>query len=397
VRHPERAGARSETVRRSNLATILRRLHIAGAATRSDLGASTGLTRSAVGILVGELVDLGYVHEERAPSDGRPGRPSPIVRAAPHNIVLAMEVLVDVVAVAAVGLGGTVLDERRVERPHTTMPAERTVHELLRLAMDVLDGLPDGTVLHGVGVAVAGVVRRHDDTVVIAPNIGWHDVPLRDLLRRELPHDVPIAIANEGDLGALAVSRRGIAAGLDNVVYVSGEVGVGGGIIADGRPLSGAAGFAGEVGHIPVNPNGLRCECGSTGCWETEVGAEALLRRSGCATLDDVVRAADDGDEAVVRALDSHARWMAFGLAGIINVFDPDVVVLGGTFARFHPYVAATLDAELDRRVFDVVREQVEVVPSATGFDAPLLGAAEWAWESVMADPAGSVGSRVGS
>lgn len=390
-------GARSETVRRSNLAAILRSLHVDGASTRSELVTATGLTRSAVGILVGELDDLGYVREERATSNGSPGRPSPIVHPDPHNIVLAMEVLVDVVAVAAVGLGGIVLGERRLEHARAATPAERTVRELVDLAMEILAGLPDATTLHGVGVAVAGVVHHLDDRVVIAPNIGWHDVPLRDLLRRQLPVEVPVAVANEGDLGALAVSRRGIASGLEHVVYVSGEVGVGGGIIADGRPLSGAAGFAGEVGHIPVNLDGRACQCGSVGCWETEVGAEALLQRTGRTSLDDVIEAAEARDADVMRALDVHARWMGFGLAGIINVFDPDVVVLGGTFARLHPYVAAALDAELDRRVFDVVREQVKVVASPPGFDAPLQGAAEWAWERVLADPAASKGQPIGA
>jgi len=205
---------------------------------------------------------------------------------------------------------------------------------------------------------------------------------------------VPVVIANDGDLGALAEVRRGVATGMSDVVYISGEVGVGAGVITDGRPLGGAEGFAGEVGHIPVNPGGLPCRCGSTGCWETEVGEQALLRRvgrppgGGRAVVDEILAAAAIGDPDVLAAMDAHGRWLGFGLAGIINTFDPDVVVMGGLFARLHPFVSEALESELDRRVFDVVRQQVGVLPSGLGLDGPLLGAAEWAWERVLSDPA---------
>ncbi len=196
------------------------------------------------------------------------------------HVTIAIEILVDSLAVAAVSLGGHVLDRRRVDRTRHQLPVEDTVVALVELAAEMLAELPDTLVVHGVGVAIAGVVRRSDQRVIIAPNIGWNDVPLGDLIRAQLPIDVPVVIANDGDLGALAEVRRGVATTMSDVVYITGEVGVGAGVIADGRPLGGAEGFAGEVGHIPVNPAGLACKCGSAGCWETEVGEEALLRRT---------------------------------------------------------------------------------------------------------------------
>lgn len=397
MQRPDTAGSRSESVRQANLSAILHSLHLDGPATRSDLVATTGLTRSAVGALVGELTEIGFVYEQRSTSGGSPGRPSPIVRVVTDHVTIAMEILVDSLAVAAVTLGGHVLDRRRIDRSRVDMPVDETVHDLVHLTTELLDGLPDSLVVHGVGVAIAGVVRWSDQRVIVAPNIGWNDVPLGDLIHAALPIDVPVVIANDGDFGALAEVRRGVATGLRNVVYISGEVGVGAGVIADGRPLGGAAGFAGEVGHIPVNPGGLPCKCGSSGCWETEVGEEALLRRvgralgGGRAVVDEVLALAAAGDPNVSTAMEAHGKWLGFGLAGIINAFDPDVVVMGGLFARLHPFVANALESELDQRVFDVVRQQVEVLPSGLGFDGPLLGAAEWAWEHVLSDPAGAV------
>ncbi len=396
MQRPDTAGSRSESVRQANLSAILRSLHLDGPETRSDLVATTGLTRSAVGALVSELTEMGFVYEQRSTSDGSPGRPSPIVRVVTDHVTIAMEVLVDSLAVAVVTLGGHVLDRRRIDRSRVEMPVDETVSDLVDLTSELLDGLPDTLVVHGVGVAIAAVVRRSDQRVIVAPNIGWHDVPLGELVRDALPIDVSVVIANDGDFGALAEVRRGVATGLRNVVYISGEVGVGAGVIADGRPIGGAAGFAGEVGHIPVNPGGLPCRCGSSGCWETEVGEEALLRRvgrslgGGRAVVDEVLALAAAGDPSVLAAMEAHGKWLGFGLAGIINAFDPAVVVMGGLFARLHPFVADALESELDRRVFDVVRQQVEVLPSGLGFDGPLLGAAEWAWEQVLSDPAGA-------
>jgi predicted NBD/HSP70 family sugar kinase len=178
------------------------------------------------------------------------------------------------------------------------------------------------------------------------------------------------------------------------VLFLSGEVGVGGGLIVDGAPLAGATGYGGEVGHVPVNPNGSRCRCGSIGCWETEVGEGALLRLAGHPPdagreeVDAVLDEAAAGSESVLAALDSVGRWLGFGLAGLVNVFNPQVVVLGGLFGRIHPFVGDTLRTELERLALPQSREVVRVVPASLGVDAPLLGAAELAFEPLLADPA---------
>ena len=246
----------------------------------------------------------------------------------------------------------------------------------------------------GIGVAVAGIVRRSDGLVSMAPNLGWIDQPLGDRLADELGTDLPIAFANEADLGALAEHRRGAAMGADHVLYISGEVGVGGGLIVDGRPLSGIAGYGGEVGHLPVNPDGAECTCGARGCWETEVGAMRLLRRAGRSALggpaeiDALLAAAAAGSGPDRAALAETGRWLGIGLAGLVNVLNPGLVVFGGLFQRIHPHVASIVEAELDRRTLPASRRLVRVVAGSLGAEAPLIGAAELALEPVLADPA---------
>jgi predicted NBD/HSP70 family sugar kinase len=387
-------GQRSETVRRANLSAILRELHNHGPVSRSELGTRTGLTRSAVRGLIGELALAGLVSEERGTPQGTPGRPSPLVRPSPRcGIVLALEIAVDSLAVAAVGIGGQVLDVVRLDRPRDRSSVEETVADLTALARAVQRRLPGTDGMIGIGVAVVGIVRRDAGVVTMAPNLGWRDVPLAERLADALGTTLPIAVANEADLGALAELRRGAAIGAEHVLFISGEVGVGGGLIVDGQPLTGARGFAGEVGHMPVNPDGRTCRCGSVGCWETEVGEGALLRRAGHPPdagreeVEAVLREAAAGSPDALEAVDAVGRWLGFGLAGLVNVFNPQVVVLGGLFSRIHPFVDGTLAAELDRLALPQAREAIRVVPAALGVDAPLLGAAELAFEPLLADP----------
>jgi len=394
-------GQRSETVRRSNLSAIVRALHGRGPQSRSELVARTGLTRSAIRGLIGEFVAAELAVEERGPMAGLPGRPSPVVRPIPESaIVLALELNVDSSAAAIVGLGGEVLELQRMDRPRSRIALDDLLRDLVTLTsrLEMLRAAP--AALIGIGAAVAGVVRRTDGWVSTAPNLGWRDVELGRILGPALGLGVPIHLANDADLGALAELRRGAARGADDLVFVSGEVGVGGGIIVDGQPLTGVAGFAGEVGHMPVNPAGAACRCGSFGCWEIEVGEEALLRGAGRspdggrAAVDAVIAAAEAGSPEALASVTDVGRWLGVGLALLANLFNPRVIVLGGLFGRIHPIVASTIEAELDRRALPAPRSLLRVTPAALGEDAPLIGAAELAFEPFLADPAAWLGPR---
>jgi len=333
-------GLRSEAVRESNLSTILRELHGAGTASRTDLVERTGLTRSSVHALVGELASFGLVAEERPTPDGSPGRPSTVVRADPkRNVVLAIEVLVDSLAVAAFGLGGVVVHEEHMERPRDRTTPEQTVVDVGDLYRRVVAKLHPACAVYSVGIAAPGLVRQSDQMVVLAPNVGWKNLPLPAMLLNECALDIPVVVDNEATLAALAETRRGAAMNLNSVLCVWGEVGIGGGIVSDGQLMQGASGFAGEIGHLPINLDGVLCGCGSIGCLETELGEESLLRRAGRppdggrAALTALFADAAAGVPGVIEALAEQGRWLGIGLAGVINLLDPNVVVLGGGHA----------------------------------------------------------------
>ncbi|HEY7755652.1 MAG TPA: ROK family protein [Actinomycetota bacterium] len=395
-----RQGVATDEVRRHNLGAVLERLHLSGPLSRSDLTRFTGLNRSTIADLLGELTGLGLVAERPGATGAGPGRPSPVVHLRPERAtVLAIELAVDSVAVATVGLGAHVYNQVRVARPRGRFSPEETVHDVAKLAGPQIDSLPGEHVLVGVGVAVAGITRRSDGFVHLAPNLGWHDVPIAEMLAAELDLGAPVAAANEADLGALAEHRRGVHAGTSNLVYVSGEVGIGAGVIVDGKPLLGSAGYAGEAGHTLVDPDGRPCGCGAIGCWETEAGEAALLRRAGVgegtARLDEVVERAAAGDATTLRAIEEVGRWLGLGIGNLINLFNPDLVVLGGLYQRLFTLLEPSVLEGARMRALEAPAAMASIARSGLGSDAPLIGAAELVMSRVIADPARVDGRRV--
>lgn len=387
-------GGKPEDVRRHNLGTVLGHVHESGPLSRAELTVRMGLNRSTIAGLVAQLADLGLVEE--APPVGvagtraAAGRPSLVVGPRPGRAqVLAVDIGVDRVVVALVGLGGTVLSRRQRKLASSRSPAQ--VAGLIRRLVDSV--VADATArIVGMGVALPGVVRHADGLVRSAPNLGWVDQPLGDLLHAELACVIGggrIQVGNDADLGVLAEHLRGVAAGYDDVVFIAGEVGVGGGCIVGGRPLRGAGGYAGEVGHLPIVPSGRPCRCGAYGCWETEIGGAAIARALGLpdAGSDDLIQAVRAVAAGESSLLDGVARFLGIGLAGVVNLLNPQLVVLGGLLEEVFAVTSDTVRKTLDDAALAAPAEQVRLVRPRLGRDAVLVGASELAWEDLLTDP----------
>lgn len=310
---------------------------------------------------------------------------------------IAVVLGVDVVTVAVAAPGGHIGD--RVEVPLEDEDARRfdRVIDTVGEAIGTLGGrLGSGIDLVGVGVAVPGVVRRQDGLVHFAPNLGWQEVPLGVRLARRveqaLNQPLPVLCRNDAGLGAWAEHTRGIGAGVANLVYLHAEVGVGGGIIADGKLLEGAAGYSGEVGHLRLNPEGVPCRCGSRGCWETEVGEDALValagrRPGGRAVVREVIRSAAEGETVALRAMDHVGRWIGIGLGNIVNIFNPEMVVLGGLFSDVVELAGPQVTSHMRAGLVTPAQLDVQLVVPKLGEDTVLIGAGEVALAALLADP----------
>ena len=393
------AGATQDEVRRHNLAALVQFLHDHGSTSRSELVSHTGLNRSTVGGLLSDLVAADLVRETEPVGRGV-GRPSYGVEPIGDSAyVLAIDLRVDRTIVALVGFGGVVLERREHRYRKGQVREEKIVAQLVDVCQDLLRSAPDDAVMVGVGVGVPGLVRQPDGLVRFAPNLGWVDVPLGEHLADALGLSVSVVVGNDSDLGAIAERLRGSAVGAANVIYLSGQVGVGGGIVVDGSLMMGAQGYAGEIGHMRVNPRGRACRCGAIGCWETEIGEPAVRAATGSPDsmpVAEIVARAAAGDKAAAKGLRVVGDWLGVGVANLVNILNPDVVVFGGTLREILPAVRESVEEALSGALMAPGEHVVLALP-ALGDDSTLLGAAENAFAPLLDDPLGVIAAGRGS
>ena len=393
-----RTGPSQEEVRRQNLGALLRYVHIHGPTSRAELTSELGLNRSTIGALTADLAAVGLVTEAAPRETGRAGRPSLVVRPESDRVyAYAFSIEVDQLRAARVGLGGEVLDLRADDRP-SGLPAAEAVPLLAEFVKDLQQAVPDGAVYVGGGVSVSRVMRRADGKAGLSSGADSAAVAglLSAVLTAELGAERPLVVGNAADVAALAEHARGAAVGCDNVIYLHRDAGVDAGIIVGGRRLTGHAGQGGQVGHMVVLPAGRPCSCGSRGCWETEIGDRALLNAAGRdseggrgAALA-VVDAASRGDASAQAAVRQVGDWLGFGLANLVNIFDPEMVIFGGTLRDVYLVAAAQVRSRLNSMALTAAREHVRLRTPQLGEDAALIGAAELAFERLLADPLSS-------
>lgn len=388
VRSPMRAAPTQEDIRRQNLGALLRHVHVLGPTSRARLTAGMGLNRSTIGALTADLAAAGLIVEEapRDTSGGGRGRPSLVVRAQSQRVyVYAFTIGVDRVVAARVGLGGVILDRREIQRPGSGFSPKEVAEALGGFVAQMRLSAPRDGVCVGAGVAVCAMVRGSDGTIPEGHTPDWRDEPLGERLSAAI--GTVVMVGNDADLGVVAEHTRGAAVGCDDVIYLHGDVCIGGGILSSGRPVTGGDGYAGEVGHMVVNPDGRPCRCGSRGCWETEIGEFALTRGTAKHAIGGLADSAARGDQDAEEGLRRVGDWLGLGVANLVNILNPQMVVFGGTLREVYLATAAQVRSRLNRTSLAVTREHLKLRTAALGDDAPLYGAAELAFARLLDNP----------
>jgi predicted NBD/HSP70 family sugar kinase len=382
----------------TSLSRALTLAHTHQAELRSDFTEQLGLTRTATGLVLRELENLTLI---RTGSAGRvnsgvavTGRPSHTVEIHPAApTVLAVQLQASSVLLARARLGGLLGPVEEVPLPDPSNP-----DSVLDLISDLISarcatpGPPTG-----VGLALPSAVGS-DGTALAAHPLGWpHSVPVRGLLSgrlaRSCPRPVRLHIGNDANLAALAESRHGAGQGAAQMLYVmTGQVGVGGGLVIDGRLHLGSAGYALEIGHTPVRQGNRPCRCGNRGCLDVEADPIALLAAAGLSTTDPTLAAARaviarrHDDPRAGAATDLVVRRLAGGLACMINMLNPDRIVLGGMHADLLAAEEDRLRSGIRRHSFLQQAAQIELRPAVLASSA-LAGAAELALQPLLDDP----------
>ncbi|WP_157249083.1 ROK family protein [Nonomuraea typhae] len=372
---------------------VLTLLHRRGPLTRAAVTAELGLAASAVGTALADLtaLDLVRIGDPHGAPAGR-GRPSPVVEVHPDGpVAVAVQLSADRVTVSLAGLDRRIIHVRQhvldgsATDPATLIPA---------LADAIADAvLQTERRCVGVCVATPGFIRESDGFVRSALHLGWNDVPLAQRLAGMSPHGLPVAVGRAATLAALAEFRYGAGRGTASMLALTSErVGVGGGFIDAGIPLTGG-GHALEAGHIIVEPGGLPCPCGARGCLEMYADSRALLRAAGRRphpgredTVTEIFDDAAAGDRAAQNAIRRTAGHLVTGLTSLVNTLAPERVVLMGFLAHLYRAAEDFVRDGLTASSSVARAGQIDVVTGDL-HHATLVGAAERAFAPLLRQP----------
>ena len=316
-----------------------------------------------------------------------------------ENICIGIDIGGTKMRVALIDRAGSIL--LRNESP--TLAHEGRDQAVQRL-IKMIDGLVESISkenLAGIGVSVASPVEPNTGTMYNPPNLpGWNGFSLKSFL--EMKFNIPTWAANDATLGAVGEYAYGVGQGISNIIYLTISTGIGGGIIVDGNPILGARGFAGELGHMSIDRNGPLCACGNVGCLEIfaagtavakfarerlERGEASMIQEKVCGDLTRVdakvvMEAAGQGDSLAKELIEQFAKDLGLGIANLIHIFDPEIIILGGGVTQSSHLYSRALDAAIHRNVMFPLTKHIKVINSVLGDDVSLLGAAYLVFQS---------------
>jgi glucokinase-like ROK family protein len=396
-------------VREINLSLIMQRFLEHTSLSRAALAEATGLNKSTVSSLVQELIEMQFVHEVGLISSGV-GRPSMMLELNPQaGYIVSCELGVDFISVICTNFVVDVVWRHRETIGHEKgqQAIMDRVLALLRDAVDAGETLCAGCGgLLGIAVGAPGLIDEQTGTLLFAPNLRWENIPLGDILSEAFA-GTPVFVDNEANLAALGEYLFGVARGYREVLFISAGVGLGGAVVQNGQLARGTTGFAGEFGHMTMDPDGEPCNCGNCGCWETQVSQMALFRRIRraveqgqdsllCAmagrdlsrlSVPLVVEAARAGDSVALEALEHVGHHLGIGIASLVNALNPDLVVFGGILSLAGDFVLPSVTQELSHRALRWNAQATQVILAQHGFDACVMGGVALIYQAILSEP----------
>jgi len=352
-----------QLVKRINRSALLRLLRAQPGLSRAQLAHESGLTKSTVSLLARELIDEGWLAEDKIANGPGQGRPSTPLRVSATAMgLVGLEVAVDCLRVVCASLTGEVLwcaDESL----HSHAPSE-VCHQAAKLIARAFDAQAQlGLQMLGIGVGLPGALDKASGLVRFAPNLGWRNVDFLSELKRALAAcglpEVVLHIQNEADTAALGEYEFAGGHDDDTLIFVNCDVGVGAGIVLNDHLFTGAQGLAGEIGHSIMQMDGQRCSCGRRGCAETFIGARALAR--GASRPDGMTHA---------------GQYLGVLLQNLWTTFNPSVLVAGGASCVRHPELVRAAQEALNACAANAGMVAPQVRTARFGLLAPAVGAA---------------------
>ena len=369
-------------VKKMNTAIVLDAILKHSPLSRASISELTGLNKGTVSSLVQDLIDNNLVIEigQGQSSGGR--KPVMLLFNGACGYAIGIDLGVNYIRGLLVDLQGNVVEELQAELKQ--QETEAAIGQLMSCIEQLINKAPNSTYgIVGIGVGVPGIV---DDNGVLlfAPNLKWRNIPLREQIEERFR--LPVIIDNEANAGAQGEQRYGAGRGVANQIYVSAGVGIGTGIILNKELYKGTSGFSGELGHLSIEYNGKLCSCGNQGCWELYASEHALVERAaklGYHSLEELLEAAPS-NEQVSQLIVETGEYLGAGIASIVNIFNPDVVIIGNRMRRARQWLEPSLRSVLDRRTLPYHRERMSLLFAELQEQSAVRGASYYAISSFL-------------
>ncbi len=352
-----------------------------GAMSRADLARTLGLNRSTTGSIVNSLLAESLVVERRRDKPTEPraqtGRPGIDVELNPQGaLFIGAEIEVEQLTAVTIDLTGRLVKKESVVFPAGRLPPERSAEKLAEMVRSIVDLARDANKVRGVGIAVPALVEAGVARLGLLLN--WRDVPLAQLVSDKIGMDVPVVVENDANAFAIAETYYGNSRSVGTVVFLVIESGAGGGVVSDGRLFCGGRGMAGEFGHLIVGGAGYAPD--GRGLLESYVGKEAVLaryRKHGGPEggLTRFLESLAQREDAAVRTAHDWSKWLVRGLSHIVNLLNPDLIIIGGSVGQIFPFVAPQIRATL-RATLQSEDQMPRIEMSEFGMEGPTFGAA---------------------
>jgi len=372
------SGTDQTIARRHNRAQVMNRLRVQGSVSRASLAKQTGLTRSTISRIVDELIAEKLILEGESISNGR-GRPGILLSLnAQGGAAIGLEIGVNFISILLTDFLSTPIWRERItldeglEYEDYVNEAEKLIEVAHQKAQK--RDLP----LMGIGIAVWGLVSDQENLIHFAPNLKWRDVSLGNKWQEK--YGVQVITENDANASALGEYYFGAGKELENFIYLSMDIGIGSGIISKGHLFRGADGYAGEIGHITIDPNGEFCSCGRRGCLETKVGRNVIvqqyleLSKSDNTNLEEIIQRGEAGDEDARSIFEKAGEHLGHGIGHYINLINPHGIILGWSLGQAYDMLLPGIEKGLKKFSLPDLREDLVIIPSSNGADAALLG-----------------------
>ena len=377
-------------VKKGNKSLILDKIIDSSPISRASVASQTGLNKGTVSSLVSELIEDHLIYESGPGKSSGGRRPVMLLFNNVAGYSIGLDLGVNYLLGLLTDLEGNVHQEKMITFTSVTYKEiEANLFTIIDYLISSAPESPHGVV--GIGIGVPGIVAKNGE-ILFAPNLNWENIDLKTVMENK--YNLPVIIENEANAGAYGEKQFGVGKEFDNIIYISAGIGIGVGLILNGDLYKGNSGFSGELGHMTIQVEGARCRCGNEGCWELYASEKALLNNARKSlpsslsnediSLTNLLKLAENGNEEVLRLFEKSGDYLGVGINNIINIFNPQQVIIGNRMATGEKWLSKSLTNRVSNQALWFQQSDLKINFSELSTHSTAFGMAAFSIENFL-------------